>query len=72
MIFDEIIDRAIESEGGSKITKDPLDLGGTNKYGISQRAYPGEDTEGLSRKWAEELYWNDYWSPSKAEKVPDH
>ena len=49
MSFDEIIDRAIESEGGSKITKDLLDLVGTTKYGISQRAYPAEDKKGLFR-----------------------
>ena len=72
MIFDEIIDRAIESEGGSKITKDTLDLCGIAKYGISQRAYLRENIEGLSREWAEELHYNDYWIPSRAEKVPDH
>ena len=71
MTFDEIIDRAIESEGGSKITKDPLDLGGTTKYGISQRAYPAEDKEGFFRECAEELHYN-YWISSRAEKVPDH
>ena len=72
MTFDEIIDSVIESEGGSKITKDPLDPGGTTKYGISQRAYPGEDIENLTRAYAEKLYYNDYWVPSKADKVPDH
>ena len=72
MIFDEIIDRAIESEGGSKITKDTLDLCGIAKYGISQRAYLRENIEGLSREWAEELHYNDYWILSRAEKVPDH
>ena len=70
MTFDEIIDRVIESEGGSKITKDPHDPGGTTKFGISQRAYPGEDIENLTRKDAEELYYNDYWVPSKAGQVP--
>ena len=70
MTFDEIIDRVIESEGGSKITKDPHDPGGTTKFGISQRAYPGEDIENLTRKDAEELYYNDYWVPSKADQVP--
>jgi len=71
MTFDEIIERVIESEGGSKVTKDPLDPGGTTKYGISQRAYPGEHIEGLTREWAEELYYNDYWVPSRAHEVPN-
>jgi len=70
MTFDEIIDRVIESEGGSKVTKDQSDPGGTTKFGISQRAYPGEDIENLTRDYAEELYYNDYWVPSKADQVP--
>ena len=70
MTFAEIIDRVIKSEGGSKITKDPQDAGGTTRWGISQRAYPNEDIENLTRKDAEELYYSDYWIPSKAEQVP--
>jgi lysozyme family protein len=70
MTFDEIIDRVIESEGGAKVTKDQSDPGGTTKFGISQRAYPGEDIENLTRDYAEELYYNDYWVPSKADQVP--
>ena len=48
MKFDDIINEVLESEGGSRITKDPLDAGGTTKYGISQRAYPKLDIEALT------------------------
>jgi lysozyme family protein len=70
MTFDEIIDDVLKSEGGSKVTKDPSDPGGTTKYGISQRAYPDLDIENLSEKDAKEIYYNDYWIPSKASQVP--
>ena len=70
MTFDEIIDDVLKSEGGSKVTKDPSDPGGTTKYGISQRAYPDLDIENLSEKDAIEIYYNDYWIPSKAMQVP--
>ena len=70
MTFKEIIEEVLESEGGPKVTKDPLDAGGTTKYGISQRAYPNLDIENLSEKDAKEIYYNDYWIPSKASQVP--
>ena len=70
MTFEEIIERVIESEGGSRITKDPSDAGGTTKYGISQRAYPDLDIEKLSEKDARNIYYHDYWLPSKASQVP--
>ena len=52
MTFDDIIEQVIESEGGSRITKDPLDPGGTTKYGVSQRAYPDLDIEKLQEPGA--------------------
>lgn len=70
MTFEEIIERVIESEGGSKVTKDPLDPGGTTRWGVSQKAYPDLDIENLSERDAKEIYYNDYWIPSKADKVP--
>ena len=70
MTFNDIIDEVLKSEGGSKITKDPLDAGGTTKYGISQRAYPDLDIEALTEQEAKNIYHLDYWIPSKASKVP--
>ena len=70
MKFDDIIDEVIKSEGGSRITMDPLDAGGTTKYGISQRAYPDLDIKELTEQEAKNIYRLDYWIPSKASKVP--
>lgn len=70
MTFNDIINEVLESEGGSRITKDPLDAGGTTKYGISQRAYPNLDIEALTEKDAKDIYLNDYWIPAKTDKVP--
>jgi len=56
----DLIDRLMAREGGDKITRDPEDPGGTTKYGISQRAYPNLDIEGLSYDRARMLYINDY------------
>lgn len=70
MKFDDIINEVLESEGGSRITKDPLDAGGTTKYGISQRAYPKLDIEKLTEQEAKNIYHLDYWIPSKSSKVP--
>lgn len=70
MQFKEIIDKVIESEGGSRITKDPLDPGGTTRWGVSQRAYPDLDIESLTEREAKDIYYKDYWIPSKAEQIP--
>jgi len=70
MTFDDIIDEVLKSEGGSRITKDPLDAGGTTKYGISQRAYPKLNIEELTERDAKVIYLDDYWIPAKTDKVP--
>lgn len=70
MKFDDIIDEVIKSEGGSRVTKDPLDAGGTTKYGISQRAYPNLDIKQLTEQEAKNIYHLDYWIPAKTDKVP--
>ena len=70
MKFDDIIDEVIKSEGGSRITMDPLDAGGTTKYGISQRAYPDLDIKQLTEQEAKNIYHLDYWIPAKTDKVP--
>lgn len=50
-------------EGGAKVTKDPDDLGGTTKWGISQRAYPHLDIENLTEEQAKEIAIKEYWEP---------
>ena len=69
MTFEEIIDRVIESEGG--YVNDPDDPGGETKYGISKRAYPKVDIKDLTIKQAKQIYYEDYWTPSKADQLSD-
>ena len=46
MDFDQAFERVIGHEGG--YVNDPRDPGGETKYGISRRAYPGEDIAGMT------------------------
>ena len=68
--FKEYISRIIEREGGSRITRDPDDPGGTTKYGISQRANKDVDVENLNYKQAVMIYYDHYYKPSRAAKLP--
>jgi|TARA_R110000796_G_scaffold113967_1_gene225693 lysozyme family protein len=65
-----MVERIIIREGGSKITRDPVDPGGTTKYGISQRAHKDVDIENLTHEKAVEIYNKDYVKPSKAASFP--
>ena len=58
-------------EGGEKITRDPIDPGGTTKYGISQRAYPALNIEELTHEQATEIYKRDYWLKGRCDQLPD-
>lgn len=49
---------------------DPLDPGGATRYGISKRAYPGEDIENLTKARAAELYERDYWRLIQGDALP--
>ena len=69
MTFDEIIDNVLESEGGYVNDKD--DAGGETNMGISKKAYPDLDIKNLTRNAAKQLYYEDYWTPSKAEQLPN-
>jgi lysozyme family protein len=66
--FDEAFRRVIGHEGG--YVNDPLDPGGETKFGISRRAYPGEDIAGLTLGHAKALYHRDYWGPAGCDAVP--
>ena len=67
--FDEIIDLTLEHEGG--YVHDPKDLGGETNFGIAGRFYPDVDIKNLTKEGAKEIYYEKYWKPSKADKVPD-
>lgn len=69
MTFDEAFEKLIGHEGG--YVDHPNDPGGETKYGISKRAYPGEDIAGMTLERARELYRRDYWSPAGCDAVPD-
>lgn len=54
----------LEAEGG--YVDDPEDPGGETKYGISKRAFPGEDIKHLTVERACQLYFDNYWVLSGA------
>lgn len=68
MNFDDAFDRTIGHEGG--YVDDPHDPGGETKFGISKRAYPGEDIRGLTIMRARELYRRDYWDRIQGDQLP--
>ena len=59
-----VVDRL---EGGAELV---TDSGGLTRFGISQRAYPTEDIQALTRPRAFELYCRDYWRPLRADELP--
>lgn len=68
MSFDDAFERTIGHEGG--YVNDPHDPGGETKFGISKRAYPGEDIRGLTIMRARELYRRDYWDRIQGDQLP--
>lgn len=69
MSFDRAFDVVIDHEGG--LVDNPDDPGGLTKYGISQRAYPGEDVRNLTLTRAKEIYLRDYWRPIRGDQLPE-
>ena len=70
MTFDEAFKALIGHEGG--YVNDPKDSGGETKFGVSKRAYPGEDIAGLTLERAKALYLRDYWDVIHADELPKH
>jgi lysozyme family protein len=66
MNFDDAFAHLIGNEGGYTV-----DAGGPTKYGISQRAYPGENIQEMTLERAKFLYRRDYWGPAGCDAVPD-
>ena len=58
-----------EAEGG--YYNHPNDPGGETMYGITKRDYPDLDIKNLSREKADEIFYNDYWSMSVADQLPE-
>ena len=55
---------------GTVFENDPDDPGGATKFGIDQRSHPKEDIRNLTRERAAQIYWDEYWTRSKADKMP--
>lgn len=69
MKFDDAFERLIGHEGG--YTDGRGDPGGKTKYGISSRAYPGEDIANMTLERAKAIYFRDYWGPAGCDSVPE-
>ena len=67
--FEQIIAKVLEHEGG--YVNDPYDKGGETKYGIAKRWYPDIDIKALTKNDAVNIYYNEYWRPSRAEELPN-
>lgn len=67
MTFDDAFARLLGHEGD--YVSDPRDPGGETRYGISKRAYPGEDIASLPIERAKAIYLRDYWGPAGCDAV---
>jgi len=67
--FEQIIDKVLEHEGG--YVNDPYDKGGETNFGIAKRWYPDVDIKSLTKSDAVNIYYNNYWKPSKADHLPN-
>ena len=75
--FDEIIEVVLAHEGG--FVDDPDDRGGATNWGVTQAVwedyledeFTSEDVRNFTREQAIELYEEEFWKPSQAEKLPE-
>jgi lysozyme family protein len=66
----DMIDKIISREGGAKVTKDPVDPGGTTKYGISAKSHPGLNIEVLTYEQAKDIYIQEYFVQPGFQQLP--
>ena len=75
--FDDIIQVVLKHEGG--YVDDPDDRGGATNWGVTQAVYENyvgykcdkEEIKKMTQETAEEIYFEKYWKPSRAEKLPE-
>ena len=67
--FNDIIEEVLKHEGG--YVNAPHDAGGETNFGIAKKFNPDVDIKNLTKEGAKEIYYEKYWKPSKADKVPD-
>ncbi|MBF0497700.1 MAG: hypothetical protein HQK58_14180 [Deltaproteobacteria bacterium] len=85
-VFDRILPKTLEWEGGSKFTEDPADPGGATRYGISLRFLRGlgqagdidhdgdvdaGDIRALTEDQASEFYRREFWDKCLCDELPD-
>jgi hypothetical protein len=76
--FESALKNVLGSEGG--YSNDPDDHGGPTNHGITQRTYdswcsrngkPQQDVKNITQEEVKNIYYNDYWLASGADKVSD-
>lgn len=67
--FDRAMSWILAAEGN--YSNDPKDPGGETRWGISKRAFPGEDIANLTRDRAEQLYREHYWKTCRCDELPE-
>ena len=68
--FKKAIEEVLLWEGG--YSNDPLDPGGETNFGISSKHHPEiKDVKSLTLDDAIDIYYKDYWIPSKAYLIED-
>jgi lysozyme family protein len=65
--FESIVQHILDHEGG--YVDDPTDRGGETNFGIAKRFYPDVDIKNLTVDQAKQIYFQDYWGPSKAQDL---
>lgn len=70
MDFKKAVKYVIEDESG--YVNHPSDPGGETKYGIAKRSYPGLDIKSLTVQDAEKIYFDDFWTDSGVERLPQN
>jgi lysozyme family protein len=68
-LFTRCIDVVLRNEGG--YVNDHDDPGGETKYGISKRAFPDVDIQGLTIEEAKDIYFEKYWKPLNIDTLTD-
>jgi lysozyme family protein len=67
-MFKKAVQQILKWEAG--YVNDPADPGGETKYGISKRSYPALNIRDLTQDAAEKIYFADYWTKCKCDKMP--
>lgn len=66
-LFNRCISVVLQNEGG--YVNNRFDPGGETNFGLSKRQYPDVDIKNLTRNYAIEIYFRDYWSPMNLKNI---